>query len=185
MKRKKNSLITLKRTGLKIRNNLMISFTQYLKEQESSGTYIDVKPDLKSKQSLHDWASEQGIPNLIDPSQYHTTLVYSRKAFDPGYKELDVSFSGKIIGYDLFKNSKGTPALVLKLESPELVDMHSEYRSNHGATHDYTDYTPHVTLSYDVPENFKLEELPNFKVTYDKLNVSELDLDWASKVKKA
>lgn len=161
----------------------MIKFSEFLKEQDSKGTYVSARLTQESKDDLYKWAASSGIPNTIMPDEYHVTVCYSRKWFDPGYKSKNVSLSGNVIGYDLFKNSNGTTAFVLKLKSQELIDYHNSYRNDYGATHDYPEYIPHLTISYDVPNNFKSPKTPILTIRFDKLVVEELDLDWISKVK--
>lgn len=80
----------------------------------------------------------------------------------------------------------GKTALVLKLSSKFLTNRHNEIIRNHNGTHDFDDYTPHVTLSYELNENeigkfnkknIKLDSIPVIINEY----LEELDLDWNGK----
>jgi len=71
---------------------------------------------------------------------------------------------------------------VLTYDCPELIDRHNALMKEHGATFDYDEFKPHVTLSYDVGREFDTKKLPVADI--GDINVideysEELNLDWA------
>jgi hypothetical protein len=50
-----------------------------------------------------------------------------------------------------------------------------------GATHDFNTYQPHITLSYDVGEDFDVNLLPiyNGPLEFDVEYIEPLQLDWS------
>lgn len=158
--------------------------------QHVQGTYAGVRFCEDTKQAIHDYMAEAGIPNMLDKEKLHTTLLYSRKHC-PNYEPLsEVSYLGEpsefVIWDTQAPNGGGTSkCLVLKYDCPELVERHRALREEHGATHDYPEYTPHITLSYNIG-NMRLEDFPDVRKHLGAINiVSEysepLDLSWASK----
>lgn len=163
----------------------MKTLIQYLKESQLTGTYVKLVPDDESKAMIEDVVSSIGIPNNIIPEEYHTTIAFSRLWFDPGFVNRECSINAEITGYTLFKGDGDTSCLVLTLNCAEAHTLHNYYRSVHKATFDYEDYTPHITISYEVPDDFVLSDdvIDSFSiVTFNKEMVSELDLSWKSKV---
>ena len=109
------------------------------------GIYIARRLHADSARQLLTWCLENNIPSPVPEPELHCTVVFSER-FSPG--QLDVSnLRVRTTRLELFKGDK-TTALVLLLESPELHQRHQQLLSN-GATHPFTPYSPHVTLSYD------------------------------------
>lgn len=154
----------------------------------ANGIYISCKYDNSTLENLEKWINQNRvkIPNPINITDTHTTVVYSRKNFISPHVEkinnsiLDLSFfpkSFKILGKpeDQFK------ALALVLHAPYLEALHNDLLSK-GAVHDFDDYIPHVTLSYGIKDNFNLKSLPipNFVFKPSHLAVEPLNEEWAS-----
>lgn len=143
-----------------------------------SGTYVGVKFSESSANRLTEWLSTQELPNKVDPKTFHLTVVYSRKELELPIFNRQVNWLCWASGFKIFDDSKC--ALVLTLISPEVVDSHYRYRLNNGATHDYPDFTPHLTLSYDVPADFDVSRLTlpegNFELVEE--YSAKLDLTW-------
>ena len=60
------------------------------------------------------------------------------------------------------------------MDSPELEKAHKEIRDKYGATHDYPDYHPHVTISYDYPDELPTE-VPDMELEYDYVDIKPLN----------
>lgn len=158
------------------------------KQKTPDGTYAGVRFTKKTVDAIIEFCDEHDIPNPIKPNKFHTTLLYSRK-YLPDYKpkgKYDSPLVGKPGSFDIWR-SKPTdgsdPAycLVLKYSCPELTKRHEELMKEHGATFDYDEYRPHITLSYDVGKEFDLKDLPEFDGPIEiELEYSEdLNLNWA------
>ncbi|CAM0099488.1 RNA ligase [Vibrio phage K567] len=113
---------------------------------EGQGTYVGIKLDESSKQELVRLQTSLRLANPLDPDKFHVTVLYSRNQID--VPAVDTTFVATIEYIDCWKTQDGKHAVVAKMKCPELVARHEDLISI-GGTHDYPDYTPHVTLSYD------------------------------------
>lgn len=99
------------------------------------------------------WARSQGVTGLLKPSDLHVTIAYSRTPID--WMKVGDSFAGEV------QISEGGPRLVEHLgkdgEAVALLFVSSELSWRHeeinraGASWDWPDYQPHITLSLDWP----------------------------------
>lgn len=155
------------------------------------GTYAGVRFCDDTTQSLIDYMNEADIPNMLDKEKLHTTLLYSRKHC-PNYEPADsVSYTGTPGGFEVWNtnppegsDSAVSRCLVMKYDCPELIQRHKDLREEHGATHDYPEYTPHITLSYDIGD-IDVNRFPDIRKHVSQINIvkeykEELDLDWAA-----
>lgn len=162
-----------------------MNLTEILTEQKKEGTYSGVHFDNATKKAIRLFTKENDIPNVVPRDKLHTTVLYSRKHL-PDYKplgKLDTPLIGKFKQFDLWKSQDGNQCLVMLFDCTDLVDRHKFLMKEHDATYDYDEYKPHVTLSYDVGENFNLKSLPSYE---GPINITEeymepLVLDWAKK----
>lgn len=118
-----------------------------------AGLYIAAKYDESSVNKIIKMIDN--IPNKLEPSDIHTTIIYSTK-FDE--VELPKSFVTveRIVGYDVWPSSGNTKfALVALLDKNigKFKYMHDSMMSKYNLDYSYPEYKPHLTLSYDVPEN--------------------------------
>lgn len=109
--------------------------------------YIFREVDAFHRAALSDYARKIGLQNLV--VDMHVTLAYSREpvewdapAFQMDPRPLIVSGGTRA----LRKFDGG--AIVLELESRALTQRWSQFIMA-GASWDYPDYRPHVTLAYD------------------------------------
>jgi hypothetical protein len=113
---------------------------------ESQGTYVGAKIDEDSTFELVRLQKSLRLNNPLEPKDFHTTILYSRKNID--VPVVEGSFAS--IGYyvDTWETKSGESVVVLKLRSERLTQRHEDLISI-GGTHDYPDYSPHITLSYN------------------------------------
>lgn len=115
-----------------------------------------------------------GLPNPLDSNEYHSTVVYSRNHIEFPVKEIPLNtWYAYPIGFDVFegeKDGKLTNCCVLKIESYFMTRRHQELRRYFNATHDFPDYKPHVTLSYDIGD-FDVTKLRDIEVILPKLYI--------------
>lgn len=116
--------------------------------------------------------------------------MYSRK-YLPDYTPLGeyaIPYYGIPTEFDIWiSNSDDGPAtncLVLKYDCQSLIDRHRYLMGKHGASYDYDDYIPHVTLSYNIGDNFDLSKLSDIKKDIPVLVITQeygqdLNLNWA------
>ena len=161
-----------------------------LREQEEKhkklGTYAACKYDDQTCEILKAWMTLWSIPKPIDSKDFHTTIIYSRQAIVQEHQRNMNDYELKILAWrwppvsiGILKSSPKSlkRCLVLKLEAPELVNLHDAL-CRAGATHDFPTYEPHVTLSYDVPDDFDWKKivLPPVYFIPSKIYFEPLDL---------
>lgn len=140
------------------------------------GTYMSAKLSQKSQKQLDDWVSKNNIPNPADPSQYHTTIIYSRKGVPEATQyDLQLPINAKIKEWKIFPTQTGARCLVAIVDSPEIEQHHMNIRKQYGATHDYPDYHPHVTVSYDYGNGSVPSDIPVFPIEFDSREIKPLD----------
>lgn len=123
------------------------------------GNYVSLKcvlPEISVK--IHSGT-------LTPPEKHHITLVYSdstcvsHKTIKNVLTQVDPKMELIGTSFDAFPDSKnpGKSALVLKIESPLLQNIHSCLVSI-GCKHSFPTFEPHVTLAYGV-DNDEVEKL--------------------------
>lgn len=142
--------------------------------EKTQGTYVGIKLDEASIQEIVNLQKVLHLKNPLDPSKFHVTVLYSRKRVNVPVVER--TFLAQLQYVDCWKTQDGNFAVVAKMSCPELVERHEDLISI-GGTHDYPDYTPHITLSYD-------DKITPIEVSGDVRLVNEyvesLKLDWIS-----
>jgi len=136
------------------------------------GSYMGLRPTPETIKAMREFMGDHRIPNPLADHKLHATVIYSR-AFC-GAKplgKLDPTWKGKFTDYDIFKSSPKleegegedgvTNCLVMKFDCPELTDRHHYLSKHHGATHDFPNFDPHMTMSYDVGD-FDHKNLPDY-----------------------
>jgi len=157
----------------------------FIIEKKTKGLYVGVKLSDDTVKRIVAYCKKAKIPNVLDPKEFHSTLAYSRKPvndFVPNEKIKEKGIPNKFEVWpsdpNAFKEDK-TYCLVLKYDSDYMQNRFDEIMKM-GATYDYDEYRPHVTLSYDVGKDFDIKKLPslsNMKTFYITGEYSEpLDL---------
>ena len=162
---------------------------ELMKNKQPDGTYAAVHFDEHTIDKLQRYVKDNKIPNGVAPNKMHCTLLYSRKHL-PNYKplgNLDEVLEGTPSVLEKWpsqpdSNGKVSMCLVMKFDCDKLVERHKNLMKEHDAKFDFDEYTPHVTLSYDVA-GMKVKDLSNIKETVDKITIiqeygDDLDLDW-------
>ena len=158
----------------------MIKFKQYLLEKaEPAGNYVCIKAEDQERifERMHIAPPKTGVapPN----GDYHCTLIYSKET-DVNPKRILESIHSTGLNYnninaevDCFECFDSLPeegsrdaaksCLVMKLKSNELLKLNDHLRQL-GLNHSYAEYSPHITLYY----NMSVDEAHYFK---DMMNV--------------
>lgn len=164
------------------------SFKQFARHKD--GTYVSLEMDDQSKEMLDNFvAMNLGLEERVNPSTYHITIIYSRTPVPIAEKHpFTVNDTtpavAKIIGYELFPTKNDGKCLVARIHCPEAINMNS-WLSQRGATSDYLEYKPHITLAYDIQQDVdpSTMPLPQFPVTFNTINVAPLDPEYTPKNK--
>lgn len=148
----------------------------------NKGIYVAVKYKDSAKQQLNDFINNNNIKNPLDVDKIHSTIIYSTK-YDNIVELGDMmQVPVEIFKFEVWKTQGGKSALVGKLFAPDLIKRHLELMSNHDLTYDYPEYKPHITISYDVGDDFDVNTLDASQLgkLYTAYEYKEdLELDWA------
>ncbi len=144
------------------------------------GTYAKVVPDADTKEKI---AKIVDLLNLDNPAcihDLHVTVVYSRQpclAVNELNPSLPIMASGE--KFDQFDNPDGSKCLVLRLKGSRLEELHNMCRDL-GAEHDYPEYNPHITLSYDYPGTIPNDSILDYfkDLCFVDFIVEPLDITW-------
>lgn len=129
------------------------------------GTYSSLILSEKSADALYAYCSSLGISNLVEPTDYHCTLIYSKKECTDIAKE-DFSLPCGAIPTGFRILGEETKVLVLEIYCPNATRLHELFMEKYGATHDYDEYIPHITIASDFTGEVPVE-LPDLDVNIE------------------
>lgn len=112
-------------------------------------TPLYVNRPVLNAAAIADWARSQGIPVTVPPEEMHVTLAYSTEPVDVANAPPRTDPVG---GSTMATIAKMGDAIVLELPADfaSLSEEHQAYRDA-GASYDFPQYRPHITLAYDMP----------------------------------
>ena len=144
-------------------------------------TFVAVRLDGPSADEI--MKLSKGVDNRTPRGEIHITVAYSKKPISiEALGKLDPPISVKPKHYSIFKSQTGGNCLVLEVESEGLTARHNEIMKDYGASYDFPDYKPHVTLSYDCGIAFDINSLPKVETIPELFAVqeyaTELDEEW-------
>lgn len=162
---------------------------------DAASFFVDAKPrplyvqrKLLNASELIAWAKDNGFTSTLPASDMHVTVLYSRTAVDP--MKMGEGWSGDDKGQVTIKpggpraiERLGENAVVLLFASTDIQWRH-EAMVRAGGSHDYEEYQPHVTISYDMPADVDLATIKPFagKLVFGPELFEPLDLDWKSTI---
>lgn len=151
----------------------MIDYLFESANSHSGGTYASLLLDERSRQELFAHCIELGLENLIDPAQYHCTLIYSGiPCPDVAHEDFNLPCKAMVIGYKVLGVEK--KVLVAELYCPNASSLHDKFIEKYGATHDYPDYIPHVTIAEDFDGKIP-KDIPDFDLEFDDQTVEKIE----------
>lgn len=150
-----------------------------------------VQRRLLNADDLIAWAKAHGFTSTLPETDMHVTVLYSRSPVDPlkmgeGWgSESDGGLTVKPGGPRAVERL-GENAVVLLFASWSLVSRHNEMIEA-GGSHDYGEYQPHVTISYEAPADLDLEAIKPYagELRFGPELFEPLDLDWKAKLTEA
>lgn len=150
-----------------------VSSDYLFESKHPGGTYSSLLPDTETRERLFSHCAGLGVPNLVDPEEYHCTVVYSKQGCpDIADEEFNLPCKALPIGYKILGEDK--KVLVLELYCPNAVNLHNFFMEKHGATHDYDEYIPHVTIATDFDSEVPVD-LPDMELTFTGKTVEDLE----------
>lgn len=151
---------------------------------ELRGTYVCATFNQASVNILANWCYENDVPKPnVTISKLHSTILYSRKNV-PNVPSLEILAKQIRVSADhleIWDTTSGkfgiSRALILVLHAPEFIKIHEKFIKEKNATHDFPDYTPHITLSYDIgwKELSAFGKIPKFNLTAVSMISEDLD----------
>ena len=139
----------------------MKTYSQFLVEN-AVGLYTFRRLNQASGEFLYEWMRENRIPNHLPITELHCTVVQSDIDI-PGYAT-DPALV--MLNPATYKIAMMNEALVVQFKSDPLVDQWQK-AMNMGGKSKFPTFIPHITLSYQVPEDYDHTELkppPTFMV---------------------
>ncbi len=132
----------------------------YISKETKKTLYVSRK--VKNWSVLKEFAKEQWMFDIENEEEFHVTIAFSkdkvnRSNFDPDEKEISVDLEN-------IELSKLGDAIVLKFKSEYLENRRNKFKE-WGASRDFEDYTPHISLSYENSQN--IDEMEKFSWTIE------------------
>jgi hypothetical protein len=137
-----------------------------------NGTYACLIPSVKSKEDLYAYCVNLGISKLEDPDEYHCTLIYS-KSECPDISGEDFGNPCRAIPVGFKVLGKEKKVLVLEVYCPNAVRLHNLFMEKYGATHDYPEYIPHITVAGEFDGEIPAD-IPEFEIEFSGQKIEEL-----------
>lgn len=147
---------------------------EHIKYTGTSGLYSAVVPKPDYVERIMRISEELGLPTVAEG--LHATIVYSKKApSTPSVSDFnpDLEMFGIINAVESWVGHNGKTYIVLKVVSPQIVSQNASFQRM-GAEHTFVPFTPHVTLSDEVPVTAELQEkidMINRRLSYEPLDV--------------
>jgi 2'-5' RNA ligase len=127
--------------------------------REKRPTFVGVRFDGPSMDEIMKLSKD--VPNRTSKGEIHITVAYSRTPIHiTALGDLEPPYSIQPTRYSIFKSRSGENCLVLEVASSDLVKRHNEIMTDYGASYDFPQYKPHLTLSYDCGVGFDITTLP-------------------------
>lgn len=137
------------------------------------GTYSCLNLSAESSEELYAFCAKLGISNLVNPNEYHCTLIYSRKSCpDIANEDFGLPCKALPIGFRILGTEE--KVLVLEIYCPDATRLHELFMDKHGATHDYPKYIPHITIAGEFNGNLPAD-IPEFEIEFVGYKVEELN----------
>jgi phage-related protein (TIGR01555 family) len=150
-----------------------------------------VQRKLLNAHDLIAWAKAQGFDTTLPADDMHVTVLYSRKPVDPmkmGETWTSEQNGGLVVkaGGPRAIEKLGESAVVLLFASWAIESRHREMIEA-GGSHDWPEYQPHVTLSYEAPADLDLDAIKPFtgELRFGPELFEPLDEDWKSGISEA
>ena len=155
--------------------------------QHKDGTYVSMDLSQESRELLDNFVEMNlGLTERVDPSTYHITVIYSRTGVPSAehYAGYGNEQPARVTGYEIFPTKNDGKCLVMRLQHP-FAELLNKRLTAEGATSDYPEYKPHMTLAYDITQEIDPSTLPipQFPLTFDSVKVAPLETDYIPKNK--
>jgi 2'-5' RNA ligase len=164
---------------------MLATLQQFAKHKD--GTYVSMDLSDESRALLDNFVEMSlGLTERVDPSTYHITVIYSRTPVPTAehIAGMSTTTTASVVGYEVFPTKSNGKCLVMRLEFSFANALNSKL-TQEGATSDYDQYKPHLTLAYDMEQEIDPSTLPvpQFPLTFGPVKVAPLEPDYVPKNK--
>lgn len=146
---------------------------------------------VMNAEKIVEWAKSNGFETTLDPNDMHVTVIYSKEAFSREYTQVAETGDGRMYyGGHVVRGGKRSverlgqngEALVLKIEDPKLAYEHYSFRLM-GASSDYLEYKPHITISYNA-EGVDEKTIEPYvgEIVLGDIEISLLEENWSDNI---
>lgn len=149
-----------------------------LLREEGDGTFVGARLSQTSNRNLVKWLAKNNIPNAVKSDHLHITIIHSEKTFPHETKPINATVDPASYQFHVWGENNDT--LVLAFKSPELSKRHEAGLKKHDLSWDFDEYIPHITLSHELTNDFRVEELevPKFPLKITNEYVDAFESDW-------
>lgn len=158
----------------------MTSFVEFWNRfHKKKGVFIELRFDKETINNIKQYLNDNNIQNPVDLNELHLTLLYSRKGIQDyiPYNELKDEILYPI-SLHIWQTQFGTNCLVCEVYNDKLIKYHNNLIKYHNASHDFKQFIPHITLSYDFKGDLNDLYFPDFNFKISTENMKSLDLGW-------
>ena len=153
---------------------------------DASPRSLYVHRKLLNGAELLEWAKAQGFETTLDAADLHVTIAYSKRPVDwmKAGEDWTPGDDGKYTvdpgGARLVERLGSKGAVVLLFGSSHLAYRHERIMREANASHDFPEYQPHVTITYQAPDGLDLRTVEPFrgKLEFGPEIFEEIDDDW-------
>lgn len=153
---------------------------------DASPRSLYVRRDLLNGAEFLAWAKAQGFETTMDAADLHVTIAYSKRPVDwmKAGDDWTPGDDGKLIvkpgGARIVERLGNKGAVVLLFGSNDLVYRHERILREANASHDFPEYQPHVTITYQAPDGLDLATVEPYrgKLEFGPEIFEEIDDDW-------
>ncbi|MEH6676144.1 anti-CBASS protein Acb1 family protein [Phenylobacterium sp.] len=165
---------------------------QPVEANDAAPRTLYVQRKLLNASELIAWAKAQGFKTTTPAEDMHVTVAFSRVAVDwmKAGEAWTGDKDGKLTvnpgGARLVEKLGDKGAVVLLFNSSELSWRHEAIRRDAGASWDFPEYQPHVTITY-AGGDLDLSRVEPYrgKLVFGPEIFEEIDDDWTSRLKEA
>jgi phage-related protein (TIGR01555 family) len=150
-----------------------------------------VSRKLVNAAELLAWAKGQGIPDPMEAGSLHVTVCYSKTPLDwlkVDAEDWNQEKDGRITvppGGPRIVERLGDKGAVALLFASSRLSWRHEQIMRAGGSHDFEEFTPHVTVSWNVPIDFDLDAVEPYrgKLVFGPEVFAEIGGDWTPPVR--
>jgi len=136
--------------------------------QDAAPHTLYVYRKVLNAKALVAWAKRNGFKSTLKASDMHVTIAFSRKPVDwikagtTWASDEDGNLTIKPGGPRIVEPLGPKGAVVLHFASNDLVWRHEDIRRSTGASWDWDDYQPHITITYEGADDVDLSQIKPF-----------------------